>query len=65
METNDTSGGVWLLKFDDERTTNRWAAVGPTGRLGDTDSAEQAIALLRAAGAPRTVPFLDIRFEER
>jgi hypothetical protein len=57
----DLDNGPWLLKYDDERASRRWTAVGPTGRLGDVGTAEEAIRLLRDAGAPATTPFLDIR----
>ena len=53
----------WFLKFDDEREVRRWTAVGPTGRLGDVATAAEAVALLRQAGAPKVVTFLDIRFD--
>ena len=39
------------LKLDRLRTTHRWTAIGPTGRLGDYDDAEAAVLALREAGA--------------
>lgn len=55
----------WFLKFDDEREVRRWTAVGPTGRLGDVETAVEAIELLRSAGAPQYVVFMDVRFGHR
>jgi len=62
-DSNDASD-VWILKYDDERTTRRWTAIGGGGRLGDVETAEEAIDLLRRAGAPRHLQFMDIRFEQ-
>jgi len=39
------------LKLDRLRTSRRWTAIGPAGRLGDYDDAEAAVLALREAGA--------------